>query len=187
MKTQFNETFVYQAVQSGELTINPNDGTVWRVAARRGRKAGGTCLVPCKPRRAEMDNGNYLQVRVMVNGKRVYALAHRLVYLHCKGQLTEAQAVNHKNGNKRDNRPENLELASHSENILHAIHTLKSHPAANQSGEKNHNSKLTDAQVARIRMARKTGESLNKIAADFGIAFQTVSKIARGTSHKSLG
>lgn len=171
--------FVYQAVKAGELRINPVDGTIWRIAARRGdRWTGGTKLVPCKPRRAEMDNGTYLQVRIMVNGKRVYALAHRLVYLHCKGNLLASQVVNHRDGNKRNNCPDNLELASYKENILHAIHILKTHPAARQMGEKNPNVKLTNEQVSRIRMARQTGESLNAIAQQFGIAFQTVSKIA---------
>ena len=88
--------------------------------------------------------------------------------------------VNHKNGDGKDNRPENLELSTPSENTTHAVRTLKRGRAAHQSGEANHASKLTAQQVAHIRRRRAKGEPLKKIAADFGVSDRTISKIALG-------
>tara|TARA_Y100000310_G_scaffold292597_1_gene321484 strand:+ start:1118 stop:1477 length:360 start_codon:yes stop_codon:yes gene_type:complete len=115
----------------------------------------------------------------MTNLTRVNALAHRLVYKHFFGPIPPDLTVNHKNGVKDDNRPENLELATHREQQMHSRHVLK-HGRLDQNGEKNPMAKLTDAQVAEIRSRRGAGEQLTSIASDFGIAFQTVSKIARG-------
>jgi hypothetical protein len=175
-----NEEFVYQAVLTGELEIRP-DGTIWRMAAARGdRWNGGSKLIPCTPRRAEHDAGKYFQIRLMRDGKRVYAQAHRLVFRHFKGPIPEGMTVNHEDGQHKNNPPDNLELATYAEQQVHANRVLGTGAGANQAGEANHQAKLTDAQVAEIRRRRAARETLQSIADDFGIAMQTVSKITRG-------
>jgi len=116
----------------------------------------------------------------MTNYQRTNALAHRLVYRHFFGQIPTQLTVNHRNGIKDDNRPENLELATPSEQQTHSIYALGNDRVLHQNGQNNHMAKLTDAQVAEIRARRGAGERLTSIASDFGIAFQTVSKIAKG-------
>lgn len=182
------EEQIYAAVLSGELTIDA-EGRVWRVAARRtDRWSGRTKIIPCEPRRAEnrLPLG-YLQVRVMIAGKRHHALAHRLVWRHFNGPIPPGKTVNHRNGEKATNRLSNLELATPVEQTRHAREVLGRHGTLSQSGERNHRAKLTDAQVATIRARRAAGEPLASIAADFGIAFQHVSKIARRTARNSPG
>lgn len=175
-----NEEFVYQAVPTGELEIRP-DGTIWRLAASRGdRWNGGSQLIPCEPRRAEHDAGKYFQIRLMRDGKRVHAMAHRLVFRHFKGPIPPSLTVNHKDGQHKRNPPDNLELATNSEQQVHANRVLRTGAGANQAGEANHQAKLTEAQVAEIRRRRARRETLQSIADDFGVAMQTVSKIARG-------
>lgn len=180
MKIKQNEIFVYQAVMSGDLVIEP-DGAIWRVRKRTWdsgqRKAVST---PCRRVRAENDCGDYLQVRVMVDGKRVCALAHRVVYHHFKGPIPDGLTVNHEDGNKKRNTPTNLELATYSEQQVHAIHTLKTARLGHQNGTLNLMAKLEPSQIATIRRRRAAGERLISIASDFGISFQEVSKIARG-------
>lgn len=56
--------------------------------------------------------------------------------------------VNHKNGNKLDNRVDNLERITHSENVQHAYRTGL---AKKQIGEENHAHKLTKKDVKYIR------------------------------------
>lgn len=116
----------------------------------------------------------------MFNKKRYNALAHRLVYHHFYGEIPDGMTINHINGNKKDNRPINLELATHSEQLIHATHTLKKGRAANQWGTKNHAAKLTQLDVLNIRKRRAAGESLKSIAQDFPVSYQTISKIALG-------
>ena len=175
------ENEVYKAVISGELEVDP-DGTVWRVQARRAdRWTGMTRAIPCRRRRAEnVLTTGYLMVRVMFNGKRWHAMAHRLVYLHFYGPIPAGLTINHKNGAKGDNRPENLDLATPREQIAHARNVLGRHGSLTQWGERNHSARLATKQVEEIRARRSTGEALLSIAADYGVSFQAISRIARG-------
>lgn len=133
--TKFREEEAYRAVEMGELTID-SEGRIWRVAARRGNKwTGGTMVIPCAPRRAENPTGSgYLQVRVMIDYSRAHALAHRMVWRHFHGQIPAGQTINHKNGNRADNHPDNLELATASEQAIHKIRVLGWKPELNFRG-----------------------------------------------------
>lgn len=122
----------------------------------------------------------------MLGGKRRSALAHRLVWRHFNGRIPDGLTVNHRNGVKDDNRPSNLELATYVDQMYHAIDELGRHACLQQDGASNHQAKLTDQQVIEIRRRRAAGEQLVPIANDFGIAMQTVSKIARGDSWRSV-
>lgn len=185
-KIKHREEQVYEAVMTGELTID-EAGRIWRLAARRGdRWQGGARTIPCAPRRAETRaSERYMQVRATVDGTRWHALAHRLVWRHFHGPIPNGMTINHKNGVRSDNRPSNLELATDSEQQLHAIHVLGTARAANQDGMRNHAAKLTTEQVAEIRAARSAGQRLATIAARYGITFQHVSAIALGKTRSA--
>lgn len=131
--------------------------------------------------RAENKTGarGYLQVRVMTNGIRVHAMAHRLVWRHFMGEIPAMMLINHKNGIKTDNRLENLEVVTPSENVIHARKILRV-GRLDQAGEKNCMTKLKLKDVQAIRARRGLGEPLKKIATDYNISFQSVSKIAKG-------
>jgi hypothetical protein len=179
MKPKLTEEIVYQAVLDGELEIDAQ-GRVWRLASRGwDRWKGCTRLNRHERRRAENRTGKreYLQVRVMWNSRRTHAMAHRLVWRHFFGPIPPNMTVNHKNGDKVDNRPENLELATYLEQVTHARHILK-RGRLDQNGSRNSMAKLSASQVGEIRSRRAQGEKLTSIAQDFGITFQTVSRIA---------
>ena len=184
--TKFLEEKVYQAVLDGELQID-SKGRIWRQISRGGNRwtPGKTISRIHKTRRAENASGPYMFVRVMWDNIRYQALAHRLVWLHFNGPIPQGFTVNHKNGRKQDNRPENLELATHSQQVIHALRILGV-GRIDQSGEKNAMAKLTAEQVAIIRKRRASGEKLVSIATDFGVTFQTISKIARGNRWSGL-
>src|SRR5690606_19047810 len=64
----------------------------------------------------------YLKValRNEMDGKYHQIPVHRLVALAFHGDYPHL-VVNHKNGIKTDNRPDNLEYVTHQENVVHAI------------------------------------------------------------------
>lgn len=83
------------------------------VKSLKGRNANGRILKPY------IINSGYKMVNMMVDGKKQRKLVHRLVassFLHLK----EGLVVNHKNGDKLDNRLVNLEVCSYKENSEHA-------------------------------------------------------------------
>ncbi len=126
------EEHAYQAVMLGELEID-DTGRIWRVAARRwDRWTNATRSIPCRRRRAEKRTGKYLQVRVMIDGVRSHALAHRIVWRHVHNRpIPTGLTVNHKDGDTTNNRPENLELATYAEQTAHQIHVLGHDPTRN--------------------------------------------------------
>lgn len=72
----------------------------------------------------QTDNGSgYLSVGLTKNGKTKTTRVSRMVALTFLDNLNNKPAVNHKNGNKYDNRVENLEWATHGENVMHAWRT----------------------------------------------------------------
>ena len=66
--------------------------------------------------------GQYLGVQLALRAKKIYV--HRLVAKHLVGEEQFGLQVNHKNGNKHDNRAENLEWVTRRGNMLHRTHVL---------------------------------------------------------------
>jgi hypothetical protein len=169
------ERKLIEFVRAGYLEIDA-DGRVWRVGLRRGLKSGGVTVKAVSRKTAEKKLASgYIMIRVMEGGKRHVGLAHRLVWQHLYGDIPDGLLVNHKDGNKSNNRPDNLELATYSENQKHAFRLGLS----NEDGERNPAAKLTDEAVADIRRRRAAGEPLKSIASDHGVSDRTISKIAR--------
>jgi len=178
------EEQVYQAVAAGILEIDAQ-GRVWRVYHQQTSRWGGeTHLVRLKePRRAENPALNYLQVRVMFDRERFITGAHRLVFFHFNGRIPDGLTINHKDGNTHNNKPRNLELATHSEQSLHAIHVLgykpwlHMHGKTDFSGERNPQAKLTKEKAAFIKRSKEPGVVL---ARRFGVAPSIISRVRCG-------
>lgn len=189
LSTGQTEEFLYQAVLDRLIEVRA-DGTIWRIATeRRNRWNAAVTRTSVEPHRIDgaMSNG-YRMVKIMRNKKQVTTMAHRLVYRVFYGPIPPGLTVNHRNetGDRSDNRPENLEVATYAEQTRHAIEVLGRMPK-DQDGEKNDMAKLTAAAVREIRRRRKAKEKLKSIAKDFGISDRQVSKIALGQRWKFLG
>jgi hypothetical protein len=189
LATGEREEFIYQAVLSGDIVIK-KDGTVWRVfQIRASGKSKRRRRVPVKPHRIDaIEKGakGYRMVTLTRYGKCVSVGAHRLVWRHMNGVIPKGITINHKNGIKHDNRPENLELATPSEQTLHAAYVLKVNNFANRKGEACYSSKLKDNDIRDIRNRAEKGESHRSISHSYDINKETVRRIVRRERWKHI-
>ena len=121
----------------------------------------------------------YVRVRLNKNGVGKTFLLHRLVAVAFIRNPDALPEVNHLNGNKGDNRAENLEWVTHRQNRQHA-RSLPTHTL----GERNGQAKLTWPKVREIRQRVALGATQVATAAEYGVAFGTVSEICRGNIWK---
>lgn len=127
----------------------------------------------------------YNGVSLCKNGKVKPFSVHRLVAKHFLENKDNKTTVNHINGNKKDNRLENLEWATPSEQQQHAFSIgLRN----NSIGENSNFSKLKEEDIIEIRRLYKTGfYRMGEIAKKFNIAKNTVNSIVHNYTWKHLG
>ncbi|HEB29025.1 MAG TPA: HNH endonuclease [Porticoccus sp.] len=121
---------------------------------------------------------SYSQVTLSRLGNQRRYLVHRLVALAFLG-LANGRQTNHINGIKKDNRVENLEWVTCSENGLHAYRT-----GLSKMGEQHHNAKLSDWQIRVIRRLPKMNQKF--IMAMFKTSRSTIDEIRRGSGRTRL-
>jgi hypothetical protein len=132
----------------------------------------GRVLKPCP------DNKGYLLFRICIPGRPPKTMkVHRAVALAFLGPAPEGLQINHKNGDKRDNRVENLEYISCRENIRHCWQ-MGLHGVAHTRGETNVSSKLREADVLAIR-AQYPSMSYAQLARKYRVTLQNIYSIVK--------
>lgn len=159
----------------GALEVS-NLGRVRRIARPLVYKDGRSGML--KP---GILNGAVMKVgyRMVSVGDEKY-LVHRLVAEAFHGAPQAGmvyKTVNHKNGDKLDNRPENLEWASHRENTAHARDTGLN----NQHGERCNLAKHSDQFIQAVRNVHAEYKpSYKKLAQLFGLRDGHAGEIVKG-------
>lgn len=118
-------------------------------------------------------------------GKSMYV--HRLVIESFIGEIPRGLQVNHIDGNKSNNRLDNLEIVTNRENSIHSYHIL-GNPAPVYMGQDHPNTKLTDEDVIRIRKNYKKGESNSSLYEEYSdkVSLSSFRKILYGATWKHL-
>lgn len=130
------------------------------------------------------DRYGYWNVCLCFNGKPKTVTVHSLVAKAFIGDRLTGDQINHIDGNKDNNSLRNLEYCSPSKNNQHA-YDLGLKVAA--KGENQGSSKLTQAQVLRIREAYASGGvSQAALAKLYGIGQQTVCRIIARKTWKHI-
>ena len=115
----------------------------------------------------------YIKHKLSLNGKEKSFAAHRLVAEAFLENPQNKLEVNHINGIKDDNRIDNLEWCTRSENIIHALKTNLKIP---QKGSVHGMSKLTEKEVLEIRIIGR-GKSLKEIGKMYNVHQSLISLI----------
>lgn len=131
----------------------------------------------------------YVQYNLYKNKNRRHEFAHRLVAIHFIKNPKNKPCVNHKNGIKADNRLENLEWTTYSENNLHSYRILsrakpvgligragKLHPRAKNIFQFNFNGELI-----------KKWECIKDAEIELGIGSSRICDTANGRSNHAGG
>lgn len=124
----------------------------------------------------------YLGVQLRRDGEQFCRAVHRLVALAFLGPNPPKLQVNHKNGNKHDNRVENLEYVSASENLRHSFRELGRNHIR---GQRHKNARLLDADIPIIRNAVLT-RTHGDVAVEYGVSRQAISAVVEGITWKHI-
>lgn len=152
------------------------DGKVWSYPKSKGKGAhhSGKFLKPAIPKTKRT------YPALCLGGTKLYTI-HRLVAEAYIPNPENKRCVNHKNGNKLDNRVENLEWCTDAENRIHAKQNKLF-----AYGEKNGASKLAVEDVVRIRNLYSQGVSVTEIHRQFKCGYYAVYAAAKGVTWKHV-
>lgn len=128
------------------------------------------------------NNGGYTNTKIIdYDGTNIRGM-HRIVATVFISNPNKLPEVNHLDGKKENNRVDNLEWCTKSENQQHEARVLQQ-----KCGENNYHNKLTDEQVLEIyNLCKNPNIKRKDIAKMYNIIPTAVSSIARGLQWKYL-
>ena len=133
-----------------------------------------------RERKLRLNPNGYLDVNLHKDGKVLNCKVHRLVAETFLRNTDNKRTVNHIDGNKINNRVDNLEWATHTEQQKHAYDSgLK----VSKKGEQCYNCKLTEAKVREIRERRTKNPEVwtfRKLAKEYGVSKSQIHRIISG-------
>lgn len=134
------------------------------------------------------DNGRgYLRVRCHGKSRCI----HVLVAATFLGHKPDGMEINHKDGDKTNNRPKNLEYVTRSENVLHCHLIGLGNPPM---GESHHQAKVTAEQVRQMRAeyeslrvdGRLPNGEMKRMQMKYGMSDNAIASICRRKTWRSV-
>lgn len=142
-------------------------GTIKSIDRNVKHKNGKTFQLKGRVLKPTKTNSGYLQINLTQNHHRFYV--HRLVAQYFIGHLNEGLQVNHLDGNKLNNRAENLQICTPSENVIHSYEKLN---------HTKHNLRLDRETAQSIRFEYSKGKISQKaLAQKYGVSVMVVNRI----------
>ena len=170
MKIAINDGYIENLVVDDRYDVRA-DGTVWTTVCRTGKES---LTGQWRPLAFIVSTSGHLSIKY----QRKHLAVHRIIYRKFHGLLRADYAVNHIDGNKRNNTPPNLELITHSENMLHCWRVLGHIPMKPRK-------KIDQETAEQIRLEYAAGASNRILRAKYKLAKATISYIVNGRTWKN--
>lgn len=137
--------------------------------------------------RAYLDSSGYRAVHIRdAAGSMQSVRIHVLVAEAFLANKRLDQEVNHIDGHKYNNRAENLEWATRSENLRHAYRTGLKEPR-DMRGEQNTRARLSQCQASEIRSLAKEGADVWDLSLLYDVSVITIRQVANGRRWSHIG
>lgn len=124
-----------------------------------------------------LNTSGYLSVKIHGITKQV----HSLVNFAFRGKISRGHHIDHIDGNKLNNRLNNLEEVTHSENIRRAY----SLGLRCSKGDRSNRAILCSREIPKIKQMREKGFTNKEIASKYGVHLSTISKVITGVNWKT--
>jgi hypothetical protein len=162
MKIAINDVYIEQLVQDRRYEVRA-EGTVWTTVCRTGKQS---LKGEWRQLAFVVSESGHLSIKY----QRKHLAIHRIIYRRFHGPLREDYAVNHIDGDKRNNTPSNLEMITHSENMLHCWRVLGRIPIKPRK-------KISQEIAEQMRAEYLAGASNRELREKYKLAKTTVSYI----------
>ena len=146
------------------------------------------------------NTGGYSRLQLRKDGESINVSVHRIVAETFLEASENRTVVNHKNGIPFDNRVENLEWSTQSENVRHGFAMRANEEAHSlsvldlnvyldipsninntyQRTPLKRNCKLTYRKADNIRVFYRQGKTINELAKKYGVSDNTIWKVLKG-------
>ncbi len=179
-----HDAIIYLLVPNFPRIAVGSDGSIWR-KWKRGCNRGQWCQM-----HGEMNTNGYYRVTLQHKTqfqKRVRKYVHSLVLEAFRGPCPPKMECRHLNGNRVDNRLDNLTWGTPSENnydrVRHGTHPRN---AKNRPGENNSYAKLKNKDIPEIRRRLASGEFASQIASGYGVSKWCICNIRQGKTWRTI-
>lgn len=133
---------------------------------------------------SRMARNGYYTIRKMYDAVNYCFMEHRVVWNFKNGHIPDGLVINHKNFDRSDNRVENLELVTQSENTQYS-HDNGRYPC--QEGPDHHRAALTAEEVQAIRHMAKLGWTQKDLAVLFNANNRNlISRVVTGARYGNV-
>jgi anti-sigma28 factor (negative regulator of flagellin synthesis) len=172
-KTTVKNNLIKMALASGSYKVDEL-GNIWTLYGKNNQKQLSWRLLG-----KTIQSNGYINVTI----RNVKFRYHSVVYQALIGDLIPGFVINHKDSNKKNNHPDNLEQITQQDNISHMREFHKDKFENITSTFR----KFDSEQIKEIRNKYEAGnQSYKKLAIDYSVGETTIERIIKRESYKNV-